>query len=81
IAYPALSCVDILVFVEQFYGEFYFRPRVVWRVLRKALFHSEERKRLYHEAREYLELRSKRKKMVAERRSRGPAALPDPAGD
>ena len=55
--------------MEQFYGEYYFRPRVVWRVIRKALFDSEERKRLYQEAREYLDLRSKRKKFVAEQRA------------
>jgi len=61
--------VDILDSVEQFYGEYYFRPRVVWRVIRKAVFDSEERKRLYHEAREYLDLRSKRKKFVAEQRA------------
>ena len=81
ISYPGLSSVDILDFVEQFYGEYYFRPRVAWRVLRKALFDSDERKRLYHEPREYLDLRAKRKKMVAERRARGPSAtVPDTAG-
>ncbi|MBI4461043.1 MAG: hopanoid biosynthesis associated radical SAM protein HpnJ [Acidobacteria bacterium] len=69
ISYPELTHIDVLDAVEQFYGEYYFRPRVVWRVVRKALFDSEERKRLYHEAREYLDLRAKRKKMVAERRS------------
>jgi hopanoid biosynthesis associated radical SAM protein HpnJ len=69
ISYPGLSNVDILDSVEQFYGEYYFRPRVVWRVVRKAVFDSEERKRLYHEAREYLDLRAKRKKFVAEQRA------------
>ena len=69
ISYPGLSHVDILEAVEQFYGEYYFRPRIVWRVIRKALFHSEERKRLYHEAREYLDLRAKRKKTVAQQRA------------
>lgn len=69
ISYPGLSNVDILDSVEQFYGEYYFRPRVVWRVIRKAVFDSEERKRLYHEAREYLDLRSKRKQFVAEQRA------------
>ena len=69
ISYPGLSNVDILESVEQFYGEYYFRPRVAWRVVRKAVFDSEERKRLYHEAREYLDLRSKRKKFVAEQRA------------
>jgi len=82
ISYPGLSSVDILDAVEQFYGEYYFRPRVAWRVVRKAVFKSAERKRLYHEAREYLELRSKRKKLVAEKRAtQGPSAtVPDPAG-
>ena len=68
ISYASLSSTDMLEAVEQFYGEYYFRPRVAWRVVRKALFDSEERKRLYHEAREYLELRAKRKKTVARER-------------
>ena len=54
--------------VERFYGEYYFRPRVIWRVVRKAIFNSTERKRLTKEAREYLALRSKRKKFVTEQR-------------
>jgi hopanoid biosynthesis associated radical SAM protein HpnJ len=74
ISYAGLSDVDMLDAVEQFYGEYYFRPRVVWRVVKKALFDSEERKRLYHEAREYLELRSKRKKIVAQGRSQAGAS-------
>ena len=77
IAYPGLNSVDILDAVEQFYGEYYFRPRVVWRVIRKALFDSEERNRLYHEAREYLDLRSQRKKFVAQQRAgQGVSPLP-----
>jgi hypothetical protein len=54
--------------VERFYGEYYFRPRVIWRVVRKAIFDSAERKRLTKEAREYMALRSKRKKFVADQR-------------
>jgi radical SAM superfamily enzyme YgiQ (UPF0313 family) len=69
ISYAGLSSVDMLDAVEQFYGEYYFRPRVVWRVVKKALFDSEERQRLYHEAREYLSLRAKRKKIVAQERA------------
>ncbi|MCZ6753288.1 MAG: hopanoid biosynthesis associated radical SAM protein HpnJ [Acidobacteria bacterium] len=77
IAYPGLNSVDILDAVEQFYGEYYFRPRVVWRLIRKALFDSEERNRLYHEAREYLDLRSQRKKFVAQQRAgQGVSPLP-----
>jgi len=68
IAYTSLSSADMLEAVEQFYGEYYFRTRVIWRVVRKAIFDSAERKRLYHEAREYLELRAKRKRIVAQER-------------
>jgi hopanoid biosynthesis associated radical SAM protein HpnJ len=88
INYTSLSSTDMLEAVEQFYGEYYFRPRVVWRVVQKALYDSAERKRLYHEAREYLELRAKRKRTVARERAsqasapNAPSApIPDPASD
>ncbi len=54
--------------VERFYDEYYFRPGVVWRVVRKAILNSRERHRLAKEAREYLSLRSKRKRFVVEQR-------------
>jgi hypothetical protein len=53
---------------ERFYGQDYFRPRVVWRVVRKAVFNCHERRRLAKEAREYLSLRSKRKRFVVDQR-------------
>jgi len=68
IVYPGLNRAELVDWVERFYGEYYFRPRVIWRVVRKAVFHGAERKRLAKEAREYLALRSKRKKFVAEQR-------------
>jgi len=68
IVYPGLDRAELVDWVERFYGEYYFRPRVVWRVVRKAIFNREERRRLTKEAREYLALRSKRKKFVAEQR-------------
>jgi hopanoid biosynthesis associated radical SAM protein HpnJ len=64
--------------VEQFYGEYYFRPRVIWRVVRKAIFNSDERRRLTKEAREYMALRSKRKRYVSDQREAATAAS---AGD
>jgi len=70
IVYPGLDRAELVDWVERFYGEYYFRPRVMWRVARKAVFDSEERRRLLKEAREYLALRSKRKKFVAEQRQR-----------
>jgi hopanoid biosynthesis associated radical SAM protein HpnJ len=68
VVYPGLDRAELVDWVERFYGEYYFRPRVAWRVARKALWNGEERKRLYKEAREYLALRSKRKRFVAENR-------------
>lgn len=68
IIYPGLDRGELVDWVERFYGEYYFRPRVAWRVMRKAIFDGDERKRLYKEAREYLALRSKRKRFVKEQR-------------
>ncbi len=64
IVYPGLDRAELVDWVERFYGEYYFRPRVAWRVVRRAIFDSSERRRLYKEAREYLALRSKRKQFV-----------------
>ena len=47
---------------------YYFRPRVVWRIVREALWDAHERKRLYHEATEFLKLRSERWKYAKRRR-------------
>jgi hypothetical protein len=73
ITYPGLDEAELVDAVERFYGEYYFRPRVVWRVVRKAIFHSHERRRLAKEAREYLSLRSKRKRFVNDQRKAGAA--------
>ena len=74
VTYPGLDRAELVDWVERFYGEYYFRPRVIWRVVRNALWDASDRKRLYKEARSYLALRSKRKKFVAAHRS-GNAAL------
>ena len=68
ISYGELDQAEIMEWVETFYDEYYFRPKAAWRIVRKAIFNNAERKRLYKEAREYLALRSKRKKYVATRR-------------
>jgi radical SAM superfamily enzyme YgiQ (UPF0313 family) len=79
IVYPGLDRGELVEWVEQFYGEYYFRPRVIWRVARKGIFDAAERRRLFKEAREYLALRSKRKKFVAENKGAARPA-PQPAG-
>src|SRR5215472_15429997 len=70
-SYTSLSQADLVEWVERFYAEYFFRPRAAWRIVRKAIFDGQERKRLYKEAREYMALRSKRKKFIAQTRSEG----------
>jgi hopanoid biosynthesis associated radical SAM protein HpnJ len=67
IIYPGLDRGELVEWVEKFYGEYYFRPKAAWRVVRKAIVNGDS-KRLYKEAREYLNLRAKRKKFVAEQK-------------
>src|SRR5262249_23716527 len=60
IQYLALPADEILDSVHRFYDEYYFRPKAVFRILRKAVFDSTERKRLYKEAKSFLKLRATR---------------------
>src|SRR3989442_10345728 len=60
--YPGLSRRDIMHAVEQFYDRYYFRPHVIFRILRRAVFDGNERSRLYVEAKEYLKVRAQRKR-------------------
>jgi radical SAM superfamily enzyme YgiQ (UPF0313 family) len=64
IEYPGLPADEILSAVHRFYDEYYFRPKAVFRILKKAAFDSNDRKRLYREAKTFLKLRSARNKMV-----------------
>jgi hopanoid biosynthesis associated radical SAM protein HpnJ len=70
IQYPGLPAEDILDSVHRFYDEYYFSPRAVFRILRKAVFRSEDRKRLYKEAKAFLKTRAMRHKWVKEKRER-----------
>src|SRR5437588_588821 len=64
IEYPHLSKAEMMAGVNRFYDEYYFRPKVVWRIVKEALWDSHERKRLYAEATEFLKLRAGRLKWV-----------------
>ncbi len=68
IEYPGLPAAEILDSVHRFYDEYYFRPKAVYRILKKAAFDGSERKRLYKEARTFLKLRAQRNKWVKEHR-------------
>ena len=74
ITYGELDQPEILEWVERFYDEYYFRPKVAWRIVRKAIFDGSERRRLYKEAKEYLSLRAKRQRFVADKRCGDQAA-------
>jgi hopanoid biosynthesis associated radical SAM protein HpnJ len=66
IEYPHLSKADMMSGVNRFYDEYYFRPKVAWRIVKEALWDGHERKRLYHEATAFLKLRSERLKWARE---------------
>jgi hopanoid biosynthesis associated radical SAM protein HpnJ len=78
-SYPGLDRAELVEWVERFYGEYYFRPKVALRLIGKAMFNNSERKRLYKEAREYLALRSKRREFVKSQKQESSAVLS--AGD
>jgi len=68
IEYPNLPREYALEAVHRFYDEYYFRPKQVWRIVKRAMVDSNDRKRLYKEAREFMSLRAKRNKVAKQMR-------------
>jgi len=68
IEYPGLPRDYVMEMVHRFYDEYYFRPKAIFRIVRKAAFDSVERKRLYVEAKQFLTLRAARNRAVKEAR-------------
>ena len=66
IQYPGLSADEIMAAVNRFYDEYYFRPRAIFRIVSKAAFDGQERRRLYKEAKAFWKLRAARNRMVKE---------------
>ncbi len=64
IQYPGLSRKEIMEAVENFYARYYFRPRIVFRILRRSIFDARDRRRLLKEAKEFFRLRAKRKSFL-----------------
>jgi hopanoid biosynthesis associated radical SAM protein HpnJ len=62
IEYPGLPREHVMEMVHKFYDEYYFRPKAVFRIVRKAVFNGEERQRLYKEAKSFMKLRAARNK-------------------
>src|SRR6185312_7380312 len=75
VQYPGLPAEEILSSVHRFYDEYYFRPKAVFRILKRAAFDSNDRKRLYKEAKAFLKTRSKRTKWVKEKREKDANAV------
>jgi hopanoid biosynthesis associated radical SAM protein HpnJ len=74
IQYPGLPADEILESVHRFYDEYYFRPKAVFRILRKAAFNNVDRKRLYKEAKTFLKVRAMRHKWVKDKREKDDSA-------
>jgi hopanoid biosynthesis associated radical SAM protein HpnJ len=78
IQYPGLPADDILDAVHRFYDEYYFRPKAAYRIVRKAIFNTADRKRLYKEAKAFLKTRAMRHKYVKDKREKESAVTPEP---
>jgi radical SAM superfamily enzyme YgiQ (UPF0313 family) len=74
VVYENLNEAELMDWVERFYSEYYFRTRVIWRMVRKVIFNSHDRRRLTKEAREYMALRARRKKFILKQRQQHPVA-------
>jgi radical SAM superfamily enzyme YgiQ (UPF0313 family) len=79
VVYENLNEAELMDWVERFYGEYYFRTKVIWRMVRKVIFNPHDRRRLAKEAREYMALRARRRKFISDRREQ--TAVSANAGD
>ena len=61
IAYPKISSHEIFMAVPKFYKKYYFRPRYILKVFRRALFNLAEIKKIAREAREFFRFMAKRR--------------------
>ena len=50
--------------VEEFYDRYYFRPKVIFRIVRRSLTSTQELRRRYREGKEFLQLRSERRRFA-----------------
>jgi radical SAM superfamily enzyme YgiQ (UPF0313 family) len=76
IEYPGLPADEVLHSVHQFYDDYYFRPKAIFRILRKSMFKSEDRKRLYKEAKTFLKVRSMRNRLFKDNAKQQASAPP-----
>jgi hopanoid biosynthesis associated radical SAM protein HpnJ len=61
VSYPEISAEEIFASVERFYRKYYFRPKYIFKAVRKMVRDGEERKRMLSEAGQFFgALRSRR---------------------
>ncbi|MCC7493046.1 MAG: hopanoid biosynthesis associated radical SAM protein HpnJ [Fimbriimonadaceae bacterium] len=61
ISYPAISAEQMDAAVDRFYKQYYFRPRVIWRLVKPMLTDRDLRRRRLREGRQFLGFFNKRK--------------------
>ena len=64
IRYPDLSRDEIVAAVQDFYRRYYYRPRVIFRILRGAMGNRDDRRRIVKEGREFLGFRSQSRRNI-----------------
>ncbi len=64
VQYPGLTSNEIFQAVERFYRRFYFRPRTIGRILKKAVSDRREAKRVLTEGISFLKFMAKRRDLV-----------------
>lgn len=72
--YADLTREEMMAAVNRFYDTYYFRPKVAWRIMKKALWDSHERKRLYEETVSFFRLRAERWRWVKNNIDKKPKA-------
>jgi hopanoid biosynthesis associated radical SAM protein HpnJ len=74
VQYPGLSSDEIYSSVERFYRSFYFRPRYIFKAVRKMVTSSEECKRLLKEGMQFLSTMRQRRAQARDNRQAAQAA-------
>jgi hopanoid biosynthesis associated radical SAM protein HpnJ len=64
IQYPGLDRRHMVRMVEEFYDRYYFRPKVVYRIMKRSLTSAQELRRRYREGKEFLHLRAERRRFA-----------------
>jgi radical SAM superfamily enzyme YgiQ (UPF0313 family) len=83
VSYPEVSADEIFKAVESFYRRYYFRPRYIWKSIKKMASSREEAKRLLGEGVQFIGSMRKRRKIgnqIGNQAAR-PSAPATPASD